>query len=185
MLAKHSQKTILQNLNKNNTSSTTLIGFLFRLFNKEKPLPHFAQYPLWLLIWKPFRKFINVVLIPNTPLNGLRIVLYKSLGYKIGKGVFIGMKCYLDDLDPSHLTIKDKVTISYGCYFTLHGKRQEHQKITIEENTYIGMRCNIIAAKKDITIGKNCVVGAGSLVNKSIANGLIVAGVPAKEIGKA
>lgn len=46
--------------------------------------------------------------------------MYRYLvGYKIGKNVFIGMKCYLDDLEPKQTIIEENVTVSYGCYFAL------------------------------------------------------------------
>src|SRR5690349_8119360 len=59
----------------------------------DQKLPYYAHYPLWLILWKPIRKFLNVVLIPNIPFAALRIALYRLLGFKIGKRVFIGMKC--------------------------------------------------------------------------------------------
>ena len=151
---------------------------------RKKNPPSYAKYPLWLLVLKPFRKMLNVVIIPNIPFNFLRIWLYRLVGYNIGKNVFIGMKCYLDDLNPSKMTIENNVTISYGCYFSLHGKRQGHQSITIQSGVYIGMRVNVTAVKNSIVIGKNAVVGAGSLVNRSVEAGSIVGGVPAKKIGE-
>lgn len=36
----------------------------------------------------------------------------------------------------------------------------------------------------DVKIGNNVIIGAGSLVNKSIPDGVIVGGVPWKIIGK-
>ena len=44
-------------------------------------------------------------------LNGWRIFL-SLCGYNVGKNVFIGMRCYLDDLEPQMLTIEDNVIIS-------------------------------------------------------------------------
>lgn len=151
---------------------------------RGKTVPYYAKYPLWLIVWKPFRKWINVVFIPNIPFNNLRVLLYKMIGYRIGKGVFIGMKCYLDDLNPSHMLIEDNVTISYGCYFSLHGKKQDHRRITIGEGTYLGMRCSISATKTDINIGKNCRIGAGSLVLNSIPSYSVAVGVPARVVRK-
>ena len=66
-------------------------------------------------------------------------------GFKIGKHVFIGMRCYLDDMCYKLLTIGNNVTISYGVYFACHGKNQDHLPITIEDNVYIGMRASIIS----------------------------------------
>ena len=150
---------------------------------RKRPVPYYAKYPLWLIILKPVRKFINVVLIPNIPFSNLRIYCYRILvGYKIGRNVFIGMKCYLDDLEPGSTIIEDNVTISYGCYFALHGKNQEHTYIHVKKGAYIGMRATIIAGPDGLIIGENSIVGAASLVNKSIPDGKIAVGVPAKVI---
>lgn len=147
---------------------------------REKPVPYYAKYPTWLIIWKPIRKFINVVFIPNIPFSTLRIFFYRYLvGYKIGKNVFIGMKCYLDDLEPKNTIIEDNVTISYGCYFALHGIGQSHTHIYIKKGAYIGMRATIISGAEGICIGENSIIGAASLVNKSLPDNITAVGVPA------
>ncbi len=147
---------------------------------REKPVPYYAKYPTWLIIWKPIRKFINVVFIPNIPFSTLRIFFYRYLvGYKIGKNVFIGMKCYLDDLEPKNTIIEDNVTISYGCYFALHGIGQSHTHIHIKKGAYIGMRATIISGAEGICIGEKSIIGAASLVNKSFPDNITAVGVPA------
>ena len=156
---------------------------LAELFYKlrKKPVPYYAKYPTWLILWKPIRKFINVVLIPNIPFSTLRVLLYRYLvGYKIGKNVFVGMKCYLDDLEPQNTIIEDNVTISYGCYFALHGIGQRHSHIHIKKGAYIGTRVTIISGTEGISIGENSIVGAASLANKSLPDNVIAAGVPAR-----
>ena len=150
---------------------------------REKPVPYYAKYPTWLIIWKPIRKFINVVFIPNIPFSTLRIFFYRYLvGYKIGKNVFIGMKCYLDDLEPKNTIIEDNVTISYGCYFALHGIGQSHTHIHIKKGAYIGMRATIISGAEGICIGENSIIGAASLVNKSLPDNITAVGVPASRL---
>lgn len=112
---------------------------LVELFYKNilyKTPPYYAKYPLWLIVWKPIRKLINVVIIPNIPFSNLRVSLYRLIGFKIGKNVFIGMKCYLDDIDPSKTIIEDNITISYGCYFACHGYRQKHTEIVVKKGSY-------------------------------------------------
>jgi len=149
---------------------------------RGKPVPYYAEYPLWVIVWKPIRKFINVVIIPNVASTRLRVLMYKMLGYRIGRNVFIGMKCYMDDMDPSKTIIEDNAVISYGTYFATHGKWQGHTPIHIKRNAYIGMRCNILSGEKGITIGENSIIGAGSLVNKSVPDGVLAAGCPARII---
>lgn len=157
--------------------------FLLRLFYtyvlRQTP-PYYTHYPLWLITWKPLRKFLCVIIIPAIPFNTLRILLYRTIGFKIGKNVFIGMKCYLDDMDPSLTTISDNVTISYGCYFACHGKNQAHTPILIEEGVYIGMRCTVLSGRSGLVIGRGAIIGAASLVNRSIPAGATAYGIPAK-----
>jgi acetyltransferase-like isoleucine patch superfamily enzyme len=154
--------------------------FYKKILKKEPP--YYARYSLWLIFWKPARKFINVVIIPNIPFSNLRILLYKMIGFKIGNNVFIGMQCYMDDMSPSKTIIEDNVTISYGCYFSCHGKNQSHTQIHIKRGGYLGMRCNIISGKNGIEIGENAIIGAGSLINKNIPHDKIAVGVPARII---
>ncbi len=147
----------------------------------KKPVPYYAKNSVWQIIWKPIRKFFNVVLIPNIPYANVRILFYRwFVGYKIGKNVFIGMKCYLDDLEPQSIKIEDDVTISYGCYFALHGVNQKHSFIHIKKGAYIGMRTTITAGKDGIMIGQNSIVGAASLVNSDVPDNVTVFGIPAK-----
>lgn len=104
------------------------------------------------------------------------------IGYKIGKNVFIGMKCYMDDMDPKLTIIEDNVTISYCCKFAVHGKNQPHTRLVIREGSYIGMNTTIVSGKKGVTIGTGCIIGAGSVVTKDIPDNCIAYGVPAKVV---
>lgn len=146
---------------------------------KKEP-PYYAKYSWFTIVWKPIRKYINVVIIPNIPFTNLRVSLYRLIGFKIGKNVFIGMKCYLDDVAIEQTIIEDDVVISYGCYFACHGKGQGHTKIIIKKGAYLGMRCNVLSGKEGIVIGENAIVAAGALVNVSVSKNATVGGVPAK-----
>lgn len=131
------------------------------------------------------RKFFSQNVAPNLIFPQSRVLIYKLCGYKIGKNVFIGMKCYLDDLEPEMLSIEDNVIISYGVYFACHGKKQEHYPITVKEGAYVGMRANIISKNSmgggtGVTIGRNAVIGACALVNIDIPDGATAVGVPCR-----
>jgi len=149
----------------------------------QKKAPYYFDYSLLTVISKPIRKFIAQVLAPYCPFNNIRILLYRLCGFKIGKNVFIGMKCYLDDMCYDLMTIKNNVTISYGVYFACHGKNQDHLPIIVEEGAYIGMRATIISKSSDnngIKIGKGSVIGACTLVNKDIPDGVTAVGIPCR-----
>lgn len=52
-------------------------------------------------------------------------------------------------------------------------------EVTIKDNTFIGMRCIILPG---VTIGKNVIVGAGSVITKSVPDDVVVGGNPAQVI---
>lgn len=120
--------------------------FLKKLYEKKtgKPAPYYFNYSLLTIVAKPIRKWFTNVIAANCPFNCIRILIYRLCGFKIGKGTFIGMRCYLDDMCHDLMKIGNNVTISYGVYFACHGRNQEHLPIVIEDNAYIGMRASII-----------------------------------------
>lgn len=157
---------------------------IYRLFHgKEikdgKEIPYYWKYSLLTILLKPIRKWFSAVFIPTIPFNFLRIWGYRLCGYKIGKNVFIGMRCYLDDMCYDKITIGNNVIISYGVYFACHGHHQEHNTIDILDGAYIGMRASIIA-RNNICIGYDSIVGACSLINKSIPNKATAIGIPCR-----
>lgn len=151
--------------------------------SEDKIPEEYNNMSIWKVINKPIRKWFSAIFIPTIPFNDLRVSCYRLCGYKIGKGAFIGMRCYLDDLCYDKIEIGKNVTISYGCYFACHGRKQGHNKIIIKDRAYIGMHCSIIAPT-DITIGEDAIIGAASLVTKSVEPGAVVGGVPAKPLHK-
>ena len=167
----------------------TLCKLIYKILNKSSyvKMPNWCNYSLLTLFLKPIRKFLTVIIIPVIPFNLIRIYLYKVCGFKIGTHVFIGMRCYLDDMCYNLLSIGNNVTISYGVYFACHGRNQLHLPIIIEDGVYIGMRATIISKNshqenKGIRIGKKAIVGACTLVNKDIPDGATVVGIPCKVI---
>lgn len=145
----------------------------------------YDQIPYWYKrtligeIWHIIRKWICQNLAPNCAITGVRIGLYRLCGFKIGKGTFIGMKCYLDDLCVDKIEIGNNVIISYGVYFACHGPKQDHNRIVIEDGAYIGMRASLIAPV-DIVIGNKAIVGAMALINKSVPAERTAVGIPCR-----
>ena len=165
-------------------------GFLLPLIYRIKhpgvaydEIPYYYKRSILGEVWHLVRKGICQNIAPNCVLTPVRIALYRLCGFKIGRGCFIGMKCYFDDLCVDKMVIGDNVTISYGVYFACHGRKQGHNTIAIENGAYIGMRASIIA-RNDLVIGEEAVVGAMSLVNKSIPARTTAVGVPCKVINK-
>lgn len=159
-----------------------ILALIYRLRHPDvKEVPYMYRRSLFGQVLHSVRKFICQNIAPNCITNFMRVRLYRLCGFKIGRNTFIGMKCYLDDLDPKRMTIGNDVTISYGVYFACHGRKQSHHNIEIQDRAYLGMRSCIIA-KNDLIIGHDSIVGAMSLVNKTVQPQTTVVGVPCREI---
>ena len=103
---------------------------------------------------------------------------------EIGKNCKIAKHVYLDK--HGILKIGDNVTITSWVKILNHDASdiltgKKHSEITeIKDNAWIGL-CSIILT--GITIGKNSIIGAGSVVTKDVPDREIWAGNPAKKIG--
>ena len=81
--------------------------------------------------------------------------------------------------------IGDYVLISWGCnilenyYHGTEDNSVQSAPVIIEDRVWIG--CNVIILA-GVTVGKGSIIAAGSVVTKSVAPGMLVAGNPAKEI---
>lgn len=109
-------------------------------------------------------------------------------GMQVGKGISV-MGGVNFGAEPYLITIEDDVRISSNVTFVTHDGgtwafRDEptytdviaYGRIRIGARTFIGCNCTILPG---VTVGKRCVIGAGSVVTKDVPDGCVVAGVPA------
>ena len=140
----------------------------------------------------PFRGFKNRILqllalhIPGA--TTLRVALHRMRGVQIGTGVFIGMEVMLESGYPQLVSIGNNVTISVRALFIAHFKGMKRQDrlgnkpmIRIEDNVFIGPNATILPG---VTIGKEAVVTAGSVVSRSVPPRTMVQGNPARVVAK-
>jgi maltose O-acetyltransferase len=111
---------------------------------------------------------------------------YIKMGMKIGDNCSIQPGVVFDYSHCWLIRIGNNVTIAPEAYLLAHDastkKLNNYTKIgsiTIEDNVFIGARALIMPG---VTIGKDSIVAAGSIVTKSVPEGSVVAGSPAKII---
>lgn len=107
----------------------------------------------------------------------------------IGNNFYTNYNCTI--LDGAAVTFGDNVFIAPNCVFSTAGhpidveQRNEGLEIalpiTVGDNVWIGTNVSVLPGVK---IGSNTVIGAGSVVNKDIPDGVIAAGNPCKIIRK-
>lgn len=106
----------------------------------------------------------------------------------IGDDVSINRKVILQSSPDSRIMIGNNVTLSYGCFLLCGGRKikegyitKDHyyKDISIGNNVWVGAGTIILAG---ITIGDNIIIAAGSVITKDLESGWVYGGVPAKKI---
>jgi acetyltransferase-like isoleucine patch superfamily enzyme len=109
----------------------------------------------------------------------------RFLGVKIGEGCRIYTSSF--GMEPWLISIGDRVTVTSGVQFITHdgatwllrdekGRRYRYAPIEIGSDVFIGANSIILPG---VRIGNRVIVAAGSVINRSIPNNCVVAGVPA------
>ena len=116
---------------------------------------------------------------------------YCDYGYNIEIGENFYSNHNLVILDPAKVTFGDNVFIGPNCAFytpehpldaETRNKGLEYAKpIKVGNNVWFGGNVVVLSG---VTIGDNCVIGAGSVVTKNIPDYSIAVGIPAKVIKK-
>lgn len=121
------------------------------------------------------------------------ITYLRKQGVKIGQNtIFRGPRCAAIDISrPSLVEIGNYVDMNLNFTILTHDYATSvflrvYKKfvnssgmVKIGNNIYFGKNCTIL---KGVTIGDNCIVGAGSLVITNIPANSVAAGIPAKVI---
>lgn len=119
------------------------------------------------------------------------IEICKARGMKVGKDViFIEAPAF--GSEPYLIEIGDRTKITAGCTFINHdgamyvirtmAKYEDARnfgRIKLGSNCFVGNNCTFLPGSQ---MGNNCILGAGSVLNSSMPDNSVYAGVPAKFI---
>jgi acetyltransferase-like isoleucine patch superfamily enzyme len=115
----------------------------------------------------------------------------RSLGVGVGRDCrFIKLDLGMFGSEPYLIRLGDHVTITAGVRFVTHDGgvwvfRDKYPDIdvfgpiVIGNNVFIGMDSMILPG---VTIGDDCVIGAGSVVSRDVPSGSVAVGTPARVV---
>jgi len=137
---------------------------------------------------KKLFRIIKHLVFGNKYTNASNLKYARSIGVKIGKNCKTAIRAW--GSEPFLIELGNHVHITSGVTFANHDGgvwvfREEipnfdvFGKIKIGDNTYIGPESKILPG---VTIGKNCVIGAGTIVTKCIPDNSVAAGNPVRII---
>jgi len=116
--------------------------------------------------------------IENGKLTKYNWVVQNIEGFDLGFETDIGAFSYINALHG--VEIKDNVQIGSHCsIYSVSTIDDSHGKVVLKQNCRIGSHSTILPG---ISVGKNSIVGAHSLVNKDIPDNVVAFGVPAKVV---
>jgi acetyltransferase-like isoleucine patch superfamily enzyme len=105
-------------------------------------------------------------------------VVQNTEGFDLGFETDIGAFSYINAL--YGVEIKDNVQIGSHCsIYSVSTIDNSHGKVVLKQNCRIGSHSTILPG---VSIGKNSIIGAHSLVNKNIPDNVVAFGAPAKVV---
>lgn len=140
------------------------------------------------------RSYINKIIDKFSRRSSESFIKYlRSKGIHIGDGcVFVSpFTAYIDKMRPSLITIGNDVHMnknftimahdfSHSVFIPLYSEfLSSSGAVRIGNNVWFGTNVTIL---KGVTIGDNCIIGAGSIVTKSIPANSVAVGIPAKVV---
>ena len=142
---------------------------------------------LWPSLWARFRQNLRslVVLAAGAvPISPVKIALYRFLGTKIGRGVYIGPGVLIDPLYPELITLEDGCFLGIGCRLFAHEITAGNfrlGRITIGAGSVVGAYATV---RSGVSIGRKATVGFNTFVNRDVPDGATVVGVPGRILDK-
>lgn len=162
------------------------------VYKVEKEIPYYEQTQKR-TFYEKIRKIKNTILLLIAyacPSSKLRILFHRLRGVNIGKGCYIGMFCFIDNLYPEYIYIEDGATVNTGTMLIAHFnplirfKRVLQAKVSpivIKEGAIIAVKCIILPG---VIVGESAIVSAGSVVIEDVEARTLVRGNPAKKVSR-
>lgn len=138
------------------------------------------------MFWRIRRKLGLIREPTRAEANSAQLDMLRAAGMSIGENVGL-VNCTLDSLFPFLIEIGSNVLITHATVLAhdaspvVFGKRTRVGRIRILDRCFIGAGVVILPG---VTVGPDAIVGASAVVSRDVPAGSIVAGNPARVVGR-
>ncbi len=137
-----------------------------------------------------FRRMVCLTLANFCPFVSGRLALYRLMGIRIGRDVFIGYNVEFDTNYSELIEIGNHVTISHRCIIASHMATsvntplvalypRKAAAVKICDGAWLCVGAVVLPG---VTVGENAVVAAGAVVSRDVPPNTLAAGVPAMPV---
>ena len=135
------------------------------------------------------RRYLMMFGMSLLPFSSLRVFVMRLSGVKIGRGCYVGFNVVFDTNHPSSIRIGDCVRISHDVVIYTHTEtpvanrlaRIYHSVKPVVVNDGAWISANVLLMP-GVEIGRDCMIGAGSVVTRNTDPGFLYAGNPARKV---
>lgn len=134
------------------------------------------------MIRRASNRFLQWVALYAPGATGLRVMLHRWRGVKIGAGTFISVGAIIETERPELVSIGSNVTIGIRAVLIGHFREEnwpEKPTVIIEDDAFVGPGAIILP---HVRIGRGAVVTAGTVVARSVPPATMVRGNPATAV---
>lgn len=139
-------------------------------------------FPNWRIDLAFNLRFAWMYLIGKLPWSCMKVWLYRRMGVRIGKGVYIAPGVFIDAFYPTLIELEDGSFLGIGCRLLTHeytAKVFRAGRVRIGRGSVVGawsiIRCGV-------SLGQAVTTGLGSVVVGDVPDRATVGGVPARPL---
>ena len=152
-------------------------------------IPRHRTYEPRAVLWPSFPvqvrqnwKSLLVLIAGIMPWSPWKVAIYRLLGMKIGRGVYIGPGVLIDPPYPELITLQDGCFLGIGCRLFTHEITAGNfrlGRIVIGTGSVVGAYATV---RSGVSVGNRVTIGFNSFVNRDVPDVATVVGAPAHMI---
>lgn len=126
----------------------------------------------------------------HMPVRRWRVALYRAMGVRVGRDVYIGYDVAFDRSFPHLITLEDHAAVGDRCIVNAHSAMPTQSElrrqlplrtaaVTIGSGAWVQPGCTI---SPGVSVGRGAIVATGAVVTRDVPAHTLVGGVPATTI---